>query len=351
MLREAGRDVRVGGNIGQAVTGLPARGRHGADRVRAGGVELPAGGHRHLPPAGGGLPEPLRRPPRPPPQLRGLRPGQGAHLREPDGGGLGGRERGRPARDGAGRGWDARAAAVPPSGSPSAVPTATGLLRGRRGRAALAARRGDALPPRARCGCRARTWRRPAGGRHRGAPDGRGGRGDRARGAPLPRRPHVLERWPSVDGVAFFNDSKATNVDAARRSLDAFSGRCWPSSAGATRAATSRTWRPALEAHGKAVFAIGEAAPPRARGALGAVVPVFDCASLEEAVERAREEAERGDTVLLAPACSSFDMFQDYADRGDAFRRIVRELVERASRAKGPPEWLRSCRRTSCSSP
>ena len=140
--------------------------------------------------------------------------------------------------------------------------------------------------------------------------------------------PHVLERVAELEGVAFFNDSKATNVEAARRSIEAFAGPVLAIMGGRFKGGDFTDLCPALETHGKAVLAIGEARH-RVRDALSAVVPVFDCASLEEAVELAWEEAERGDTVLLAPACSSFDMFKDYADRGDSFKRIVLELVER----------------------
>lgn len=140
--------------------------------------------------------------------------------------------------------------------------------------------------------------------------------------------PHVLERVAELDGVAFFNDSKATNVEAARRSLEAFPGPVLAIIGGRFKGGDFSDLCPVLEAHGKVVFAIGEARH-RVRDALSTVVPVFDCASLEEAVELAWEEAERGDTVLLAPACSSFDMFKDYADRGDSFKRIVQALVEK----------------------
>jgi UDP-N-acetylmuramoylalanine--D-glutamate ligase len=69
------------------------------------------------------------------------------------------------------------------------------------------------------------------------------------------------------------------------------------------------------------------------REALSSVVPVFDCGSLEEAVGLAWEQSEPGDTVLLAPACSSFDMFTDYAERGNAFKRAVAGVL-----AKEGPE-------------
>ena len=138
--------------------------------------------------------------------------------------------------------------------------------------------------------------------------------------------PHVLERVAELDGVAFFNDSKATNVDAARRSLDAFSGPVLAIIGGRSRAATSRTW-PRAGGPRQGRVRDRRVAPPRARGApRGAGVRLREPRG---GGGGAWEEAERGDTVLLAPACSSFDMFKDYADRGDSFRRIVRELVER----------------------
>jgi UDP-N-acetylmuramoylalanine--D-glutamate ligase len=83
----------------------------------------------------------------------------------------------------------------------------------------------------------------------------------------------------------------------------------------------------------KAVFAIGEATD-RVREALAPVVAVVGCRSLREAVERAHAMAAPGDTVLLAPACSSFDMFKDYADRGRAFKEEVRRVLARRMGAR-----------------
>jgi UDP-N-acetylmuramoylalanine--D-glutamate ligase len=140
--------------------------------------------------------------------------------------------------------------------------------------------------------------------------------------------PHVLERVAELRGVAFFNDSKATNVDAARRSLEAFAGPVLAIVGGRFKGGDFADLRPAFESHGKAVFAIGEARH-RVRDALSPVVPVFDCGSLEEAVDLAWEEADAGDTILLAPACSSFDMFADYAERGNAFKRAVAAVLSR----------------------
>jgi UDP-N-acetylmuramoylalanine--D-glutamate ligase len=140
---------------------------------------------------------------------------------------------------------------------------------------------------------------------------------------------HVLERVAEIDGVLFFNDSKATNVDAARKSLEAFEGPVLPILGGRYKGGDFGDLAPALRARGKAVLAIGEATE-RIAQALSEVIPVVPCASLREAVERGLALAAPGDTVLLAPACSSFDMFEDYAARGRAFKDEVRRLADPA---------------------
>jgi len=139
---------------------------------------------------------------------------------------------------------------------------------------------------------------------------------------------HVLERVAEVGGVTFFNDSKATNVDAARKSLEAFDRPVVAILGGRYKGGDFADLRESLGRHGKAVMAIGEARE-RVAEALGPAVPVVLCDTLAEAVERGFAAAAPGDVVLLAPACSSFDMFQDYADRGRAFKREVGALVER----------------------
>ena len=136
---------------------------------------------------------------------------------------------------------------------------------------------------------------------------------------------HVLERVAEIGGVAFFNDSKATNVEAARRSIEAFPGPLLVVMGGRYKGGDFHDLAAALAVRGKAVLAIGEA-KERIVEALGSVLPVVACASLREAVERAWAEAAPGDTVLLAPACSSFDMFEDYAARGRAFKEEVQRL-------------------------
>jgi hypothetical protein len=108
----------------------------------------------------------------------------------------------------------------------------------------------------------------------------------------------------TIDGVAFYNDSKATNVAAAGRSLEAFDGRVLAILGGRYKGGDFAALASPLRARGSRVLAIGEARD-RLQAALGEHVPVDACSSLREAVARARSLAEPGDTVLLAPACSS----------------------------------------------
>jgi UDP-N-acetylmuramoylalanine--D-glutamate ligase len=137
---------------------------------------------------------------------------------------------------------------------------------------------------------------------------------------------HVLEHVATIDGVAYYNDSKATNVAAARCSLEAFDGPVLVILGGRYKGGDIGLLAPRLKARGSRVLALGEARD-RIREALGATVPVDPCVSLRDAVERAHALAEPGATVLLAPACSSFDMFTDYAERGRAFKDEVRRLT------------------------
>jgi UDP-N-acetylmuramoylalanine--D-glutamate ligase len=138
---------------------------------------------------------------------------------------------------------------------------------------------------------------------------------------------HVLEHVADIGGVAFFNDSKATNVDAARKSLESFDTPLVVILGGRYKGGDFADLAPALARHGRAVMAIGETRELVTR-TLSATVPVVSCDSLRGAVEAALRAAQKGDTVLLAPACSSFDMFRDYAERGRAFKDEVRRLAE-----------------------
>jgi UDP-N-acetylmuramoylalanine--D-glutamate ligase len=138
--------------------------------------------------------------------------------------------------------------------------------------------------------------------------------------------PHALERVAEVGGVVFVNDSKATNIASARRALESFAGGVVPIMGGRFKGGDFGDLREAVRARASAIVAIGEAAPLVER-ALAASVPVKRAASMGEAVRVAFGLAAPGGVVLLAPACSSFDMFRDYVDRGEQFKEAVRALV------------------------
>jgi len=142
---------------------------------------------------------------------------------------------------------------------------------------------------------------------------------------------HVMEPVGRIGDVRFVNDSKATNVEAARRSIESFEGGVVAVIGGRFKGGDLRELRSALSARGRGVIAIGEAAP-LVRDALHDVVPVVDAASMEEAVARAYEAARPDGVVLLAPACASFDWFTDYAERGRVFKEEVRRLREHVER-------------------
>ena len=136
---------------------------------------------------------------------------------------------------------------------------------------------------------------------------------------------HVMEPAGEIRGVQFVNDSKATNVEAARRSIESFPGGVAVIIGGRFKGGDLRHLREPLLASGRAVVAIGEAVP-LVRDALNGVVPVIEAASMRDAVARGYEAAAPDGVVLLAPACASFDWFRDYAERGDSFKEEVRRL-------------------------
>lgn len=141
---------------------------------------------------------------------------------------------------------------------------------------------------------------------------------------------HVMEPVGRIGDVRFVNDSKATNVEAARRSIESFEGGVVALIGGRFKGGNLRELRGPLAANGRGVIAIGEAAP-LVRAALHDVVPVVDAASMREAVAQGYAAARPDGVVLLAPACASFDWFKDYAERG----RVFKEEVERLRNERG----------------
>ena len=138
---------------------------------------------------------------------------------------------------------------------------------------------------------------------------------------------HALQPVAEVAGVRFVNDSKATNVEAARRAVESCGDHVVVIMGGRFKGGALETLAPLFASRADAVVAIGEARG-RIREALGAVVRVVETGSLGDAVRVAYGLASPGGTVLLAPACASLDMFRDYAERGDVFTQAVARLEE-----------------------
>lgn len=136
---------------------------------------------------------------------------------------------------------------------------------------------------------------------------------------------HTFEKLGEHRGVAFFNDSKATTLESVQAALESFDTPVIAILGGRLKAGSFRSLRDAVSRNVKAIHAIGESRS-LVGAALGDLCPVREAATLEEAVAGAHREATPGDTILLSPGCSSFDMFRDYAARGDAFRRAFERL-------------------------
>ncbi|MDD2868956.1 UDP-N-acetylmuramoyl-L-alanine--D-glutamate ligase [Neomegalonema sp.] len=152
--------------------------------------------------------------------------------------------------------------------------------------------------------------------------------------ASYPGLPHRMELVAQIDGVAWVNDSKATNADAAEKALLTYDRIRWIAG-GVPKAGGIEPLKPLFGKIAKS-YLIGEAAQDFA-ATLGAH-PHEIVRTLEEALRRARAEAQPGETVLLSPACASFDQFKDYEARGAAFRKIVEGLREAAeARGGGAP--------------
>jgi UDP-N-acetylmuramoylalanine--D-glutamate ligase len=138
--------------------------------------------------------------------------------------------------------------------------------------------------------------------------------------------PHALEQVAVVQGVRFYNDSKATNVQAVRAALESFDGGILLILGGRFKGGDFRDLRDLVTRKVKCVFAIGESRE-MVREALAGAAPVEMAADLEAAVSEAHRRASPGDVVLLSPAGSSFDMFRDYRERGERFRAAVQRLL------------------------
>ncbi|HKW99699.1 MAG TPA: UDP-N-acetylmuramoyl-L-alanine--D-glutamate ligase [Bryobacteraceae bacterium] len=136
---------------------------------------------------------------------------------------------------------------------------------------------------------------------------------------------HRLEFVRNVSGVDFYNDSKATNVDATLKALDAFPGGLWVILGGKDKGSDYTVLREPLAEKARAAMLIGAAAA-KIRDQIQGAVPLVDAKTLDVAVHDAYAAAKPGDTVLLAPACASFDQFDNYEHRGRVFKSLVAQL-------------------------
>ena len=148
---------------------------------------------------------------------------------------------------------------------------------------------------------------------------------------------HRMESIGEVGGVRCINDSKATNVGAAAAALAGFAGGVWLILGGRDKGADFGQLRPLLPGRVERILLIGEAADAIAKALAGAdngsaetglPEPVMErCETLDRAVERGLTAAAAGDTLLLSPACTSFDQYTDFEERGRHFKRLVRERL------------------------
>jgi len=141
----------------------------------------------------------------------------------------------------------------------------------------------------------------------------------------FPGLPHRLEVVRKMDGVEWINDSKATNVDSAVVALRALEGGVWLIAGGQGKGAPYAPLVEAARGKVKGVLTIGQDAPAIAEAFQG-VAEVVPCQTLDRAVEEAFRRVRKWEVVLLSPACASYDQFKNFSERGDCFRRLVKEL-------------------------
>jgi len=141
---------------------------------------------------------------------------------------------------------------------------------------------------------------------------------------------HRLEFVAEIGGVRYYNDSKATNVDATQKALEAFPGRVIVILGGKDKGSDYAPLRKELNERAILALLIGSVAEKIA-GQITGSVRIERVGTLERAVERAGHEARPGDIVLLAPACASFDQFENYEHRGRVFKELVRKSEQGAA--------------------
>jgi len=138
--------------------------------------------------------------------------------------------------------------------------------------------------------------------------------------------PHRLEFVRQTQGLTFYNDSKATSLDAVAKAVTTLGGSTVLIAGGVHKGTPYTSWKDCMAGTVRHIVAIGQAAELIHRD-LSDTLPVQICNNLPEAIEKAMEIAQHGDNILLSPGCASYDMFTDYAHRGNEFKRIVDALT------------------------
>ena len=138
---------------------------------------------------------------------------------------------------------------------------------------------------------------------------------------------HRVEFVKEIKGVKFINDSKGTNVGAVEKSLESLTGPVLLIAGGRDKGADYSVLKKSVQQRVKALVLLGEA-KTKIKKSLAGIVPIKEVDSMEEAVKLSHSLAQPGDTVLLSPACSSFDMFKNFEERGRVFKEAVKGLDE-----------------------
>jgi UDP-N-acetylmuramoylalanine--D-glutamate ligase len=139
---------------------------------------------------------------------------------------------------------------------------------------------------------------------------------------------HRLEYVATVNGVEFYNDSKATNVDATIKALESFPKNIHIILGGKDKGSDYTVLKPLLQERVKRVYTVGAAAE-KIESHIAGAAPITQAGTIENAVRKAMDAASPGDVVILAPACASFDQFNSYEHRGKVFKELVHALAEK----------------------
>ena len=137
--------------------------------------------------------------------------------------------------------------------------------------------------------------------------------------------PHRLEKVRELNGVEYYNDSKATNLASTQKAIRAFPEGIVLILGGRDKGSDFSVLRPLIIQRVKSLILLGEASQ-KIKSQLDGTVPVEQVSTMHDAVAAAFRCSQPGNVVLLAPACSSFDMFDNYNDRGNTFRELVSQL-------------------------